>query len=156
MSTRKLDDPYVKIKALEQRLSDLAAKLGRVGQVGNDWATYTPTWSGTIGNGTVTGRYVQVGALVAFTVRITWGSTTTHGASLQSVSLPVSAHSIDGAVSVQCRDSSASAEYGGTGRLNGANVEAWAIGDAGRVSDTVPFTWANGDLAWITGTYEAA
>src|ERR1044071_1955961 len=48
------------------------------------WDSYTPTWTNsttnpTIGNGTLSGAYIQVGKFVVFRVSIGMGSTTTFG-----------------------------------------------------------------------------
>lgn len=43
---------------------------------GGDWTAFTPAWTGlTIGNGTTSGRYIQVGKSVFLTAVITLGST---------------------------------------------------------------------------------
>jgi len=55
--------------------------------------SYTPVWtsSGTapsLGNGTLTGKYSRVGDLVYFSMKLTFGSTTTAGTGDYSFSLP--------------------------------------------------------------------
>src|SRR5687767_2356476 len=41
------------------------------------WTTWTPSYSGiTIGTGTVTARYVQIGDVVHFIYQRVWGTTT--------------------------------------------------------------------------------
>jgi len=50
--------------------------------------SYTPTWSGTLGNGTLTGSYQIIGDWVRVWITLTWGSTTTHGAAIQTFSIP--------------------------------------------------------------------
>lgn len=48
------------------------------------WTSFTPTWTNTgtdpaIGNGTITGRWLQAGKFVAYSVRIAPGTTTSYG-----------------------------------------------------------------------------
>lgn len=58
------------------------------------WTTYTPTWSvvsGTapvIGNGTITGKWRQVGDSAEITIEIISGTTTTYGSGSYTFSLP--------------------------------------------------------------------
>jgi hypothetical protein len=83
--------------------TDLTASGGG-GSVGS-WTSYSPAWtvsSGTnpsIGNGTITGRYVQHGSgadsLIIATAKITIGSTTTVGSGAYRVSLPVAVSAPD-------------------------------------------------------------
>jgi hypothetical protein len=51
---------------------------GSLKEVSGSWVAYTPTLTNiTLGNGTLTGRYKQIGKLVFFEVTLTFGSTTT-------------------------------------------------------------------------------
>lgn len=132
------------------------------------WTAYTPTLSGTgwaIGNGTANGFYCQIGKMVFFRVGITFGSTSTFGASASPlVSLPITEDSASPrsfTMWAQGADTSAGQLYlfnafrGGTA----ANVEVQTIGTNGlgaAVTATVPFTWASTDLLRLSGTYQAA
>ena len=40
--------------------------------------SYTPTWSGTLGNGTLTASYQIIGGWCRCVISLTWGSTTSH------------------------------------------------------------------------------
>lgn len=52
--------------------------------------SYTPTFRNlTLGNGTVTGEYAQVGDLVFVNMELTWGSTTSITSSFITMSVPV-------------------------------------------------------------------
>lgn len=128
------------------------------------WTSYTPTWTAstsnpTLGNGTLTGSYVQIGKTVTAQVTLTFGSTTTLGSGVYRWSLPVTA---------------ASKRFVGSGWAlrSGSAFEAWPVsnidpfaairtGDmsiinagGGLSSTTRP--WANGDIFAIEITYEVA
>jgi hypothetical protein len=61
------------------------------------WESYTPVWSGngtapTIGNGTISGQFCQIGKTVHFNIAWSLGSTSTVGTSTRyTVSLPITA-----------------------------------------------------------------
>lgn len=68
---------------------------------GGVWQTYTPTWTGAttnpvIGNGTISGRYMKIEKTCHVIIALSFGSTTTGGASTLSLSLP--AASISGGI----------------------------------------------------------
>ncbi len=132
------------------------------------WTAYTPTWtsSGTapvLVNGTIQGRYCQMGKLVIAEGRMNAGTSTTYGTGTYSWSLPVtSANPFSGNSAigtVWIRDSSA-------GDFQGVAIDAGttfivrpgasAFGGNTAVGQTAPMTWASGD--WITWflCYEAA
>jgi hypothetical protein len=85
------------------------------------WTTYTPTWTAsttnpTIGNGTLQGRYIELGSAVFGEVRIVAGSTTSRGSGTYAISLPFSSvgynHQPIGQITI--RDNSASIIFVGT------------------------------------------
>jgi hypothetical protein len=85
------------------------------------WTTYTPTWTAsttnpTIGNGTLEGRYIELGSAVFGEVRIVAGSTTNRGSGTYAISLPFSSvgynHQPIGQITI--RDNSASIIFVGT------------------------------------------
>lgn len=128
------------------------------------WASFTPTWSGSvtnpaIGNGTFDGKYLQVGKTVYFRLVVTMGSTTTYGSGAWGLTLPVAPIASQAAAAVYV-DSSASARWSGSAWLtNGSGIfRMLPPTDAGSsgISPTVPFTWATSDQIIITGTYETA
>ncbi|MFB7219333.1 hypothetical protein [Streptomyces sp. NPDC056227] len=62
------------------------------------WTSYTPTWTAattnpTIGNGTLTGRYIKVGRTVTVSLLLIPGSTTTYGSGVYLFGLPFPAAS---------------------------------------------------------------
>jgi hypothetical protein len=115
------------------------------------WVTYTPGITNlTVGNGTLAGRYKQIGKTVFWEVRFTLGSTSaiSNDAFIQE---PVGGIASQGANAFYV-DSSTSGWfngwwYGGYPRYQGT---------FGTLSATTPFTWATGDFLLIYGTYEAS
>ena len=126
------------------------------------WAAYVPTWTNlTVGNGTLTGRYVQVGDTVHFMARLTWGSTTSiTPASAVRVSVPVAAASGFYVVSAYYLDTGTRHYVGnaliGEVDANSASLHEPGTVASGSVAATAPFTWTTNDVMVIGGTYEAA
>jgi hypothetical protein len=138
--------------------------------LGGDTQTYTPAWTAVttnpvLGNGTLTGRYVQIGKWVHLSIDLVMGSTTTYGSGSYSFSLPVNARTSSRiGVPGMLTDSSAGARYmlygywagpSSTMALTyhgvvGANVQSLGI------SQGTPVTLANTDTMIFQGTYEAA
>lgn len=127
------------------------------------WTAYTPTFTGTKGNGTVFGAYTLLGKTVTVRANFQWGSTTTLGASVFGLSLPFAAAVPTGmsgipnvwAGSAQC--SSAAANYrAGTAYVSAGGTSMVAASDAtaGLWTGTVPQTWATGDRFVFQVTYE--
>jgi hypothetical protein len=129
------------------------------------WTAYTPTLGGTgwaIGNGTITGGYCQVGKIVHFRVNVSFGSTSTYGAtSTPTLSLPITAAaSFRYAFNLWLSDSSAAAQYLGAPWQNTTtSVSLRGLGASGihtTITATAPFTWDTGDSIILNGTYEAS
>jgi hypothetical protein len=122
------------------------------------WTSYTPTWTGTIGNGTLAGAYSRVGRSILWRASVTWGSTTSHAASTQAIGLPVAARS----VYVNTVVGWAGVDIGGTKYPGSAwiasstTVNGYYQGSANAWSNTVPATWVNGNSGILSGMYEAA
>ena len=128
------------------------------------WSNFSPEWTATttnptLGNGTLTGRFVQIGKTVHFSMILALGSTTTIGSGNYRFSLPVACadttYSPIG--SSHLRDSS-----GPDFRLYPAFlVTSTTVGvmngaTAAQLTNVAPWTWAVGDQIRINGTYEAA
>lgn len=130
------------------------------------WLTFSPAWTATgtnpvIGNGSIVGRYIQLGKTVFLRASITMGSTTTYGSGQYILSLPVTA----AAGSIQLADAF---YFNGTNYRGYARMPAGATtlslfapnttaGAADRVvSSTVPFTFASTNSISVSGCYEAA
>lgn len=127
-------------------------------EIGDARTAYTPALTGwTLGNGTLTGTYIEAGKLIIGTLSFTVGSTTTITGT-PSFSLPVTSISSTGPPI-------------GTGSLNDVSVPTRAhrfvfltstttfqftAQDDTRLSPTSPWTWATGDLMWAQFMYEAA
>jgi hypothetical protein len=131
------------------------------------WTAYTPTLGGTgwaIGNGTVSvARYVQIGKMVHFRVRIAMGSTTTFGAVAVTVSLPVAMQASWNEAAIftgNVRDFSLGKRHVITGSATTTTeVSIRYLGTDGLQTDvtaTAPFTFTTDDVIIVTGTYEAA
>jgi len=134
------------------------------------WTAYTPTITADAGgfalnNGTLTGRYKQVGKTVFFSLKFVFGSTTSPGTGHWNFSLPVTAYDSNFTFSAAILDDTV-AWYGGIGNGNytgstssfaviipgtSAATTTWAtVGNGG------PFSWGTADNITISGSYEAA
>lgn len=135
------------------------------------WTTYTPTWgvtsgtASTIGNGSLVGRYQQVGKTVHFAAQITMGSTTTYSTSQWTLSLPVtavSASTLRQIVPGRVFDNSPSNGYIGVGHINtdpdvmALEVQSAVSAGTDAMRQGFPITFATGDQVQFTGSYEAA
>lgn len=127
------------------------------------WASYTPTWaaSGTqpvLNNGTMTGRYLQIGKLVFFDISLQPGSTTTFGTGNYTWSLPVIASSSFGAGACPATilDSGTTNYLGIAVRVSATTFSINLDNSASVAGQTTPMTWANGDVLRVSGFYEAA
>jgi hypothetical protein len=122
------------------------------------WTTYTPNWTATttnptIGNGTLAGRYMQVGKTITFSIQITWGSTSTVGSGRWIFSLPVNnfagANSPFNCIARAVGNAMRFGILAGTSTFSLYDTAGTAMTDA-------TFTWANGNVLAIQGSYEAA
>lgn len=144
--------------------------LNLVSGTGSSWAwqSWSPTWTNlTLGNGSVTARYNQVGKTVHFSLNLVFGSTTSITGT-PTFSLPVTSRALVGTDSaVICVGKyldSGTAAYEGlvmlntttTGQLQLANAGGTYVSFAG-ISSTTPMTWTtNDEIKFLNGTYEAA
>lgn len=121
------------------------------------WTAYTPAWSGTLGNGSLTGAYCKIGRLVHFRISLTWGTTTTHGASSQTLTLPPFAANFSGWLGgARIIDASAAQQFYRHVFANSSTVLAMSAEAAATfVSNTVPMTWATTDSLNLQGSYES-
>lgn len=134
------------------------------------WSSWTPAWTSlsnpqpAIGNGTITGRYWKYGKTVHFNIKVTFGSTSTFGTSNWYFSLPFTAqsyYSFGDPIGHGFCDDVAIAGYEGVMIItNTTKVEIRLQGAATNSTSTVlstfPFTFGNGDIVNLSGTYEAA
>lgn len=138
-------------------------------QLETAWTAYTPSWTAsttnpTLGNGTLTGYYKQIGKTVFVRVKLDWGSTTSGGSGDWRFSLPVSAVESD-TIQMPCSILDVGNDwYEGTvnGRYAGLTDRSaiLALAQSGHKSQAVaathPFNWGNGDSLQFNGSYEAA
>lgn len=130
--------------------------------IGDAWQAYTPALNNwTLGNGTLTGYYMQAGKLVWGKVFYTVGSTDTKSGNLV-ISLPVT----------KVADDSTFTSMQGTAVLFDTSGAARAVyftvhnsttamrfvsaASATPAAASTPWTWATGDKLNATFTYEAA
>jgi hypothetical protein len=122
------------------------------------WTTYTPTWDATssspsIGNGSIVGRYRQVGKTVTFSIVLTVGSTTNVGTGIYEFGLPVAARSVDEVV-VAAHQTGPTVNYMGRGASTTVLRLNLTTTDANATHTSTGAT--NGTVVRISGTYEAA
>lgn len=136
------------------------AKLATgAGEPGGAWTSWTPTYGSlTVGNGTATAKYTQIGKTVHFVYKLEMGSTTSISGGF-TVSLPVAASDSFGSnVPIgQAIGFEAGVQVYGGWVYEGADTMAvrWNDGTSA-IATTFPFTEASGDSLYISGTYEAA
>lgn len=128
------------------------------------WSTYAVAWTASagtpaIGNGTLSGRYRQIGKCVDFFIGLAAGTTTTYGtagaywifslpASVQGGIWPISAFGFDQGV----------LEYPLQGVL-GYNTTSTVVllkPGSGRHLNNSPWTFGTSDVLYIAGRYESA
>jgi hypothetical protein len=128
-----------------------------------NWTTYVPTVGGglTLGNGTVSGRYTQIGKRVWVEIVCTLGSSSSVGSSAFSFSFPIASQA------TSCFHLARFEESGGVSCIGVATVltstvsifnvatTATAISIDSPTS-TQPFTWGDGDSIRVAFWYEAA
>lgn len=124
------------------------------------WTAYTPVWTAngtavSLGNGTVTGKYRQVGKWVTAQVILTMGSTTTFGTSFYLFTLPVTALTTAGYLGAAKFLDAGTQDRNGVSYLF-STTQVVATSNAGAAGQLVPHTWANTDVFTIQIDYEAA
>lgn len=133
------------------------------------WTTYTPTWTASVvnpvlNNGSISGKYIQVGKTVHFWMKLTVGSTTTVGSGTYKLTLPVAPVAGHlGRFDLVYTDVSGGGQFRGiTFGLSASTVQlAYDQNGATNtpiqaLTNTSPFVPATGDVYEMWGTYEAA
>jgi hypothetical protein len=156
--------------------SNVVGPTGPTGATGvfatSPWTTYTPTLFGSttnpvIGNGTITGRYMVVGATIFGEIRIIAGTSGfSRGSGTYSVSLPANGivENYQPVGQVVIRDEGPGITYFGTAIFNNnstnkielfvhTQVAQYAEGTA--VTESTPFLYSANDKILIQFTYEA-
>lgn len=133
------------------------------------WTSYTPTFTNlTIGNGTLSCKYVQIGKTVHVRFSLVFGSTTAMG-SAPKFTLPVTRAANGGTAALTLMGDASLydltavtawfASFTNTTTTE-AGIVAWNAGGAALFSSPIssanPFTWATGDEINGVFSYEAA
>ena len=137
------------------------------GKLGGAWTAYTPTLTNiTIGNGSFTAHYSQVGKTVFVRIRVIFGSTTSITGTFPTFTLPATSRASTGATGLMSylfNDFGIANYYGSAPISQGVNAAAFtAINSGGSyaseigVSSAIPFTWGTGDSIQGVGYYETA
>lgn len=127
-----------------------------------DWTAYTPvltasTTNPSIGNGSITGAYSQVGKTVNFSIDLRIGSTTTRGVGRWYLSLPVVPNARLQTVGLYMYVVGV-AEYVGQAKIEGGKINNMQISTSTHsqaLSHSVPASLTAGSPILITGVYEA-
>ncbi len=154
---RAWDSLAVTPAALPQALNDdlRAMALGF-----GAWTSYTPAWTSNgsapaLGNGSISGSYLQVQKLVIAKVVLITGTTSTYGTGIYFFSLPVAAASGLVYGSGLVTDNSPSAQYTAVAIYDSSTRFA-LVRDSGYVAATSPITFTTSDrIAALIG-YEAS
>ena len=131
---------------------------------GGAWTAYTPTLTNaTLGNGTLTGSYIQIGKLVVGRVTFTLGSTSSLTGVGLTISLPITpviAQALSGNTMIE--DTGSQFYWGNclpdtTARFTPTvyNVSA-TYATINGLTTTIPMTWTNTDVLRVNFFYEAA
>jgi hypothetical protein len=140
--------------------------VGNWNMFGAAWTNYTPTFVNlTQGDGTLFAKQLTVGKVVMFYVSFTFGSTSSMGGSVLSVTLPTAASRLGAGVlwgefldagvnGFPMMPSWSSTTVIRPAAINAAGTYASRTG----VSTNVPFgtAWGTDDAFYVGGVYEAA
>lgn len=133
------------------------------------WQSWTPVWTNlTVGNGTVSSTYTQIGKTVILRLAVVFGSGSSIGGTV-SFTLPVTAvsYGLGGTAQpvtgLSWMEDTGSANYQGnvslasttTGRIKVYTTGSTYAGTAD-LSATIPFSWGTGDSLNVTVIYEGA
>lgn len=143
---------------------DNSTYLHDVGPQGMTYTAYTPVWGSAgvapvLNNGTITGRYLRVGKMVHSYLILTAGTTTTFGNGIYNFTIPVaSAASMENIpVGVALADDIGLVPYSATAFISSGKLIVFTPAAPGVYwTNTVPFTFGNGDFLAVSATYEAA
>lgn len=152
------------VNAIDNAKVSVGAAIAQSKIAFDAWQTYSPSWtsSGTapaLQNGTLTGRYMQIGKLVTVQIKLTFGSSTTYGTGNYSLTVPVNASASAGQYTpVGNASGSHSGLYNGFVVLNGTTtIQLYTPAAPGAIwGQTAPATWVSGDFIYAGLTYEAA
>jgi len=156
--------------------STVTGPAGPTGPTGSftisPWATYVPAFTGSvtnpaIGNGTVSGRYMNVGATIFGEIRITAGTTGfTRGEGIYRIGLPAAGivENFQPVGQVVMRDEGPGTNYFGTAIFNNnaddvielyMHSQVAQFDEGVAVTHTTPFLFSANDKILIQFTYES-
>ena len=135
--------------------STVTGPTGNIGPTGatgsfaiTPWTTYSPIWTSTgtapvLGNGSLTGRYVNIGATIVGELRLSLGSSTTRGTGSYRFSLPTTgvAENFQPMGQVVVRDEGPGSTFFGTAIFNNGQddrMELWIHSQSGSFDEGVP------------------
>jgi len=125
------------------------------------WQTWTPSYTNlTVGNGSVTAKYQQIGKTVNFEFLFAFGTTSAMG-TVPQITAPVTPARYFKFFPTRIEDSGTGIFTGVADFANGlmypcvTTTNATYAGIA-YLQSTVPMTWAVNDTLFISGSYEAA
>lgn len=148
------------IEALKSTLGANERYLRRWANRLGAWTAYTPSWTAdttppVIGNGTIEGKYMELGNLIVVRFAIKPGSTTTFGTGNYHVSTPIPSEPLDDALAIgHITLSGGASRYHYSLVLDTQGLRGASDSDAAW-SPTAPFTMADGDAYIGQGVYEA-
>ena len=135
------------------------------------WASYSPIWystgsTPTIGNGTLTGRYQNIGATIVGEIRLVFGSTTNRGSGTYRFSIPTPgvAENYQPIGQVVVRDEGPGNVFFGTVLFNAGltdRIEMWmhtqnaTIVEGTQITSDTPMSFSTNDKILIYFQYEA-
>ncbi len=130
----------------------------------DSWDAYTPTWSSTgtaptLGDGGLTGRWIQIGKTIHWRISFSFGSTSTAGTGFYRFTLPDSLdwNEHDAIGSGTVLDASTTTVYGFTAVYDGSGRVRGYFSDGTKVGATTPLATLNtGDRITISGHGELA
>lgn len=136
---------------------------------GLDWAgsytTFTPTYTSlTVGNGTNTGKYLQIGKLVHVTTQFIFGSTSSITGSPVRHNFPITAANSQNQIIGQAYILDAGTQdypgflikAGTDNCLISVSNSAGTYANLASMSSTIPFTWTTNDQISLSYVYEVA
>lgn len=144
----------------------LAGEVVRASDAIRDsFTSYTPVWSASgtavsLGNGTITGQYMQTGCMVWVKIVLTMGSSTTYGTNFWRFTLPVTPE-LNECIPGFATDTSAAIRVPMVARIiaastSGDNMRIACNTTSGGAGPAQPFTWASTDVLILSGSYKAA
>jgi hypothetical protein len=155
--------------------STVVGPTGPTGATGSfaitPWTTYTPVWytsgtAATLGNGTLTGRYVNIGATIIGELRLNFGSTTNRGSGTYRFSLPTLgvAENFQPMGQVVVRDEGPGIAYFGSAIFNNSqddrmelilHSQSASYDEGVPVSENTPMLFATNDKILVHFQYES-